>query len=185
MNPPRIFLNAAQAFEMVHAMADILRRSRTSSWPWCACRARAPRDAFFPFGRRAFQPRDARANLVVQNFRAAAGNRIEPRIAQPHNRVAQRKPRNFRDAGDFRRGKAVQVNLRKSLLDRAAACFRRTRSANPDAGRPASARPCRPARSSPGFFRRSFRAAGCSRPSRPAGGKTRRTSNIRCRNSCN
>ena len=72
----------------------------------------------FPFVRFALQPRNAVAHFVVQNFSAAAGNGNEAGIAQARDRVAQRQSGNFRDAGDFRRRKAVQVNLREALADR-------------------------------------------------------------------
>ena len=35
----------------------------------------------------AFQPRDLEADFVVENFGAASGNGIQPRITQPDNRV--------------------------------------------------------------------------------------------------
>src|ERR1700723_3223559 len=73
----------------------------------------------FPFGGAGFEPRNARTNFVVENFRAAARNRIESGIAQARDRIAHRKPRNLGDAQNFRRRKTVQMHLRKFLLDRA------------------------------------------------------------------
>ncbi len=51
------------------------------------------------------------------------GNRIQARVAQAHDRLAHRKSGNFRDAGDFRRRKAVQVHLREALVNRAQQIF--------------------------------------------------------------
>ena len=72
---------------------------------------------------RALQAGDARADFVVQDFRAAAGNRVEPGIAQAGDGVAHAQAGNFGDAQNFRRRKAVQVQLREALLDRAQQIF--------------------------------------------------------------
>ena len=67
---------------------------------------------FHPFVAGALQSRDLAAYFVIQNFRAAAGNRLQPRIHQPLNRFAHADFAHFRDAQNFRRGKAVQMHLR-------------------------------------------------------------------------
>ena len=92
-----IFLDAAQAFEVIDAVA-VPRRSRTSSWRWCACPASARRGACLPIRRRCTSGARSRANFVVQNFRAAAGNRVQARVHQPLNRFAHAQLGNFRDA---------------------------------------------------------------------------------------
>ncbi len=76
-----------------------------------------------PFVGGAFQAGDALAHFIVQNFRAAAGNGIKPGIHQAHNGVTHRQARDFRNVQNFRRGKAVQVNLRIALLDVAQQVF--------------------------------------------------------------
>jgi hypothetical protein len=72
-----------------------------------------------PIGGEAFQARDFVADFVVENFRAAAGNRIESGIAQARNRIAQAQIAVFGDRQNLRSGVAVQVNLREALLDAA------------------------------------------------------------------
>ena len=47
---------------------------------------------------------------VVENLRAAAGNRIEPGIAQARDGVAQADAADVGDVGHLGRGEAVQVD---------------------------------------------------------------------------
>ena len=42
----------------------------------------------------------------------------KPRVAQPRDRLANRQARNLGDAQNLRRGKTVQMHLRKALLNR-------------------------------------------------------------------
>ena len=70
-----------------------------------------------PVAGQAFQARDLVAHFVIQDFRASPGNRIEARIPEPGNRVANGQPAIFRDGNDLRRRIAVQMDLGKALLD--------------------------------------------------------------------
>src|ERR1035441_3272468 len=72
-----------------------------------------------PIGGQAFQPSDFVANFVVEDLSAAAGNRIESRVAQPRNRVAHAEVAVLGDRKNLRSGVAVQMNLRETLLDAA------------------------------------------------------------------
>jgi hypothetical protein len=72
-----------------------------------------------PVAGQAFQAGDFVADFVVENFRAAAGNGIEAGIAQAENRVANAEAAVFGDRDDLRRRIAMQMNLRKALLDAA------------------------------------------------------------------
>ena len=65
---------------------------------------------FQPFVSSAFFRTDFVADAVSQNFGTAAGNRIEPGIAQAHQHLAQRHAVNFREPVDFGRRKAVDVD---------------------------------------------------------------------------
>src|SRR5260370_347669 len=56
---------------------------------------------------RRFQAADAMAHRVVENFRAAAGQGIETRVAQPRERVIQREIADFGDVDNFGRGETV------------------------------------------------------------------------------
>jgi hypothetical protein len=76
----------------------------------------------FPFIAGALEARDLAANFVVENFRAAAGNRMRPasirRESCRHAELAD-----FRDAENLRRGEAVQMDLREARLQRAQQIF--------------------------------------------------------------
>src|SRR5271167_1798650 len=67
----------------------------------------------------AFQARDLVAHFIVENFGAATGNGIESGIAQPPDRIFDAQAADLGDADDLRRREAVQVDLRKALLDAA------------------------------------------------------------------
>ena len=62
------------------------------------------------------------AHGVVQNLRAAAGDGIQARIAQPRDGVAQAQAADLRDVGHLRRGEAVQMDG-EALLDAAEEVF--------------------------------------------------------------
>ena len=86
----RLFLQFIQPLEMIDAVLVILAHAEHHG------RGRAHSDLVRgamhvdPVFGQALQPRDLVADFVIQNFRAAAGNRIEPGIPQPQNRVANR-----------------------------------------------------------------------------------------------
>jgi len=58
----------------------------------------ATRVHFFPVVTRALQPGNLRADFVVENFRAAAGNGLQSCVHQPLDGFADAYFRNFRDA---------------------------------------------------------------------------------------
>ena len=91
-----VLLNSAQPLEMIHAVANFFAAAEHHRRR--GAHAERVRGAvhLFPFVRCALQPRDARAHFVVEDFCAAAGNRIESRIAQPRNRVAKVEARKLR-----------------------------------------------------------------------------------------
>ena len=121
--PAGIFLNAAQALEVIDAVAVLLAAAEHHRGG--GAHAERMRDAVhvFPFVGGALEARDARANFVVENFRAAAGNRVEPGGHQARDRFAHAQPGDFRDADDLRRRKTVQMDLREALLERAQQIF--------------------------------------------------------------
>ena len=101
--PAGLFLRSGARSRSDSCAARSSRRSRTSSSPWCACRAAcAVRCTSIHSCVRALQAADAVAHGVVQNLGAAAGNRIEAGIAQPRDRVAQDEPADLGDVGDLR-----------------------------------------------------------------------------------
>jgi hypothetical protein len=67
----------------------------------------------------ALQARHAPAHVVVENLRAAAGNRIQARVPQPENGLAQRQAGILGDGQDLRGRQAMQPDLRKALFDAA------------------------------------------------------------------
>ena len=54
-------------------------------------------------------------NFVVQNLRAAAGQRIEPGIPQTRQRIIQRQSADFRNIHDLRRRKTMAPDLEPGL----------------------------------------------------------------------
>ena len=75
----------------------------------CATRCTSSQSSLVHF-RRAI----LRANFVVENFRAAAGNGLQTGVHQALDGFADAEFADFRDAQNFRRGKTVQVHLRDS-----------------------------------------------------------------------
>src|SRR5882724_6672172 len=71
----------------------------------------------------AFEARDFRTNLVVENLRAAAGNGGETRVLEAKDDVFDADFADFRDAQDFRRGKTVEMHGGIALLDGAQKIF--------------------------------------------------------------
>ena len=78
---------------------------------------------FFPVVAGALQAGNLAANFVVENFSAAAGNGLQPGVHQALNGFADAQFADFRDAQNFRRGKTVQMHLRKARLQRAQEIF--------------------------------------------------------------
>src|SRR5689334_19572173 len=99
-----IFLDAPDTLEVIHAVAQLF--AATEHHRGRGAQAQLVRDAVhvFPVVAAALEPRDLAANFVVQDFRAASGNRGEARIHQPPNGVFDGQVADFRDAQNFRRG---------------------------------------------------------------------------------
>ena len=74
---------------------------------------------FSPFLGRALQAADAAADLVVQNLRAAAGDRIEARVAQPRDGVARATGRSPRRCSGSPARRSSAGGSAEALLDRA------------------------------------------------------------------
>ncbi len=108
---------------MIHAMAILLAAAEHHGGG--GAQAERVRGAvhLLPLVGGALQARDARANFVVEDFRAAAGNGVESGVAQARDGVAHGEAGNFGDAQNLRRRKAVQVQLREALLDGAQQIF--------------------------------------------------------------
>src|SRR5207247_9639107 len=69
-------------------------------------------------GRRRLPRRDDLADAVDEDLAAAAGQRVEPAVAQPRERLRDRELRASRDVLHFGRRERVQVDL-VAALDRA------------------------------------------------------------------
>ena len=84
-----LFLNPAHNVEVIHALFD--RFAAAEHHGRSGAHAERVRGAVHvdPVLGAAFQPTDAMAYGFVQNFGSAAGNRIETRVAQASDRVAQ------------------------------------------------------------------------------------------------
>src|SRR5579871_1902909 len=111
------FLQLANALEMAHAMLEALAASEHHRSG--GTHAQFVRGAMHgePIFGGALQPADAETHFVVENFRAAAGNGVETRGAQPDDGFANRESADFGDTSDFRRRETVQMNRRKAILD--------------------------------------------------------------------
>ena len=77
----------------------------------------------FPLVAGTLQSRDTCAHFVVENFRSAARDGLQSRLHQTLNRFSYANLGNFRDAQNFRRGKAVPMHLRVARLQRAQEIF--------------------------------------------------------------
>ena len=71
----------------------------------------------------AFQARDAPAHLVIENFRASAGYRVQSGGTQAHQGLFHADAAVLGDGQDFRGREAVQMDLREALLDAAHHAF--------------------------------------------------------------
>src|SRR5229473_6261475 len=107
-----IFLNAPQPFEMVDAMAQLFAAAEHHGGGGAQSQRMGHAVHFFPVITRALQTRNFRADFVVENFRAAARNGLQPRVHQPLNRFADADFADFRDAQNFGRRKTMQMHLR-------------------------------------------------------------------------
>ncbi len=118
-----IFLNAANTLEMIDAMAQLFAAAEHHGGG--RAQAQFVRGAvhIFPIVAGAFEARDFGADFVIENFGAAAGNRLQSGVHQAANGVFDGEFADFRDAENFRRGKTVQVNGGKFLLDGAEEIF--------------------------------------------------------------
>ncbi len=74
---------------------------------------------FFPIVTGALQARNFRADFVVENFRAAAGNGLQSRVHQTLYGFTNANFADFRDAKNLGRGKAMQMHLRIACFQRA------------------------------------------------------------------
>ncbi len=106
-----ILLNAAQTFEMVDAMAQLFAAAEHHGGSGAESERMGHAVHFFPIVAGALQARDFRADFIVENFRAAAGNGLQAGVHQPLNRFADAEFADFRDAQNFWRGKAMQMHL--------------------------------------------------------------------------
>jgi len=90
--PARLFLQLAHDFKMVDALIECLAHAEHHRRR--GAHAKLVRGAVHadPILRPALEPRDPESHIVIENLRASAGNRIETRIAQTGNRIAQTQP---------------------------------------------------------------------------------------------
>jgi hypothetical protein len=117
-----IFLNFAHDPQMIHALLQRLAAAEHHGGG--SAHAQRVRGAVHvdPFRSVALKPADAVPDPIVQNLRAAAGDGVEARVAQPGDGVAQAQAADFGDVGNLRRGEAMQV-YREALLDGAQQIF--------------------------------------------------------------
>ncbi len=118
-----IFLNTAQPFEMVDAVAQFFAAAEHHGGGGAQSEGVGDAVHFFPVVAGAFQARDLGANFVVENFGAAAGDGLQAGVHQALDGFADAKFADFRDAQDFWRGKAVQMHLRVTGLQRTQQIF--------------------------------------------------------------
>ena len=112
-----IFLNAANALEMIDAVAQLF--AATEHHGGSGTQPKFVRGAvhIFPIVAGAFEARDFGADFIIENFRAAAGDRLQTSVHQSANGVFDAEFADLRDAENFRRGKTVQMNGGIALLD--------------------------------------------------------------------
>src|SRR6476646_1382159 len=109
--PASVFLDLAHDIEMIHALLD--RFSNAEHHRGGGAHSERMRRAMDvdPILHRALQATDSMANIFIQDFGAPARNRIEARVAQPRNRVAQRNAADIRDVHQFRSGEAMAPDV--------------------------------------------------------------------------
>ena len=108
----RLVLHVAQAAQMLDAVVDALDMAEHHCGR--AAQAEPVRDAhdLEPVVRVALQRRDLVADLVDENFAAAAGNRAEPRFLEARDDLLQRHAEDFREMVELRRREPVDVDRR-------------------------------------------------------------------------
>ena len=89
----RLFLQFVEPLEMIDAVLDLLPHAEHHGRGGPHADLVRGTMHVDPVFRQALQPRNLVADFVVENFRAAAGNGIESRIAQAQNRVANTESR--------------------------------------------------------------------------------------------
>src|SRR5690348_189267 len=114
-----VFLNAADALEVIYAVTILFAAPEHHGRGGAQTERVRGAMHVLPFVGSALEAGDALADFIVEDFGATAGNGAEAGIAEPRDGIAHAEAGNFSDAEHFRRGEAVQVNLRKGPLDRA------------------------------------------------------------------
>ena len=115
----RLFLQFKEPLKVIHAMFKALAHpEHHGSGRAHAELVRRAVHADPVFGQ-AFQAGNLIAHLVIQNLRAATRNRIEPGIAQAHDRIPQTEVAVFRNRQNLRRRVAMQMDFRKALANAA------------------------------------------------------------------
>src|SRR5208337_1672856 len=115
----RLFLQIVKFLEMVDAVFVIFADAEHHGRGGAHADLMSGAVNVDPIAGEALEAGDFVADFVVENFGAAAGDGIESGIAQAENRVANAEATVFGDGNDLRRGIAVEMNLRKTLLDSA------------------------------------------------------------------
>src|SRR5258708_4308804 len=108
---------------MVDAMAQFLATAEHHGGGGAQSQRMGHAVHLFPVVAGALQARNFPAHFIVENFRAAAGNGLQPGIHQALNRFADAEFAHFRDAQDWRWGKTMKMNLRIARLQRAQQIF--------------------------------------------------------------
>src|SRR6185312_9213054 len=117
-----VFLNLANQIEVVHALLDGLAGAEHHGRRGADSQRVAGAVNIHPLLGRAFQAADAATDVIIQNFRAAAGDGIEARIAQARQGIAQGQAAHFGDIDDLRRREAMAPDI-ETLLDTAQQVF--------------------------------------------------------------
>ena len=97
---------------MVDAMAQLLATAEHHGGGGAQSQRMSDAVHFFPVVAGALQARNLRADFVIENFRAATGNGLQPRVHQALDGFADADFTDFRDAKNLGRGKTMQVHLR-------------------------------------------------------------------------
>ena len=114
-----LFLEAADDFEMVDALLEGFAHAEHHGGGGAHAELVGGAMDADPIFSAAFEAGDAEADVVVEDFGAAAGDGVEAGVAQADDGVAQGEAGILGDGQDFRSREAVQPDLREALLDAA------------------------------------------------------------------
>ena len=115
--PAGFVLQRAQARQVVHAVAVVLEVAVEHGAIGTQAQLVRRAGGFQPLVAVDLVVANDAPHPLVENLRAASGQRIHPGVAQPHQRFADRDLGAPRQVGHLHHGEGLQVDFRKPLLE--------------------------------------------------------------------